>query len=120
VDVVGEEARPTGQHVGQGEVDGVVERVDRAVASAEASHWLSPEMSTTAPRLWTLLPEATVQRARVSAGASPVGAPASGAVVGLIDSPPGAAGRSRFACRREVPLVAAAQLGAALPDHVLE
>src|SRR5690349_19750816 len=77
---------------------------------------------TTAPRLRALLPEVAVQRARCRVRVS------SGRTV--IGSPPW--GRGRAACRgrrrrgagvvggREMALVAAPQLGAGLPDRVLE
>src|SRR5262245_27508259 len=63
---------------------------------------------TTAPRLWTLLPELTVQRVRWSAGAA-----VADCRLWVTRSPP----RGQ---RREVAFVAPPELGAALPDRVLE
>src|SRR5688572_28970893 len=86
--------------------------------SAEARQWCSPASMITAPRLRALEPDWTVQRARCRVGVSVVGS-------GMSGLPPGRCGgivRGAFACglRREVSLIAPAQLRARLPDRVLE
>ena len=87
--------------------------------SAEARHSWSPERDDDRPRLRALLPDVTVQRAswRESAGrfGHRVTSGGRGRAMARL-----AAGARPGSARREVAFVAAPQLGAGLPDRVLE
>ena len=122
VDVVGEQPRMAGQHAGQRLVDRPVQRVDRAVALGRGA----PLVVARGDDDGAAAARVAARRHRPAArAASGVGlrSRSSGHLRGVAVAPrvAGAVGSpSRRRRGRELALVAAPQLGAGLPDRVLE
>ena len=122
MDVVREQPRMPASTSAQRLVHRPVQRVDRRRCPRRMPPTCSPAARTTAPRLWTLEPEVTVQRARWTwrrrrwwSARGLIGRLGHGGAVAATASPAGCTVRGR-----EVALVAPAELRPGLPDRVLE